>query len=143
VALLSGARNQNNSHLSQQIFDRMKKLFPGSRNSLTSASILLGNIYASSDELEKASDIQIQLQTSGAKKIAGVTRLVLKGEVFVSLQFLDSSLRKVSKDFILFFFVDRATKLIAAIRQCEIIVRDDNRIHHFHKNGRCSCNDYF
>jgi hypothetical protein len=51
------------------------------------------------------------------------------------LQFLDSSLRKISKDFILFFFVDRATKLIAAIRQCEIIVRDANRIHHFHKNG--------
>ncbi|CAF1456534.1 unnamed protein product, partial [Adineta ricciae] len=30
----------------------------------------------------------------------------------------------------------RATKLIAAIRQCEIIVRDANRIHHFHKNGQ-------
>ncbi len=74
MASLSAARNQNNSHLSQQIFDRMKKLFPESRNSLTSASILLANIYASSGELEKASDIQIQLQTSGAKKIVGVTR---------------------------------------------------------------------
>jgi hypothetical protein len=42
-----------------------------------------------------------------------------------------------------FFFIDRATKLIAYIRQCEIIVRDANRIHHFHKNGQCSCNDYF
>ncbi|CAF4897003.1 unnamed protein product [Rotaria magnacalcarata] len=29
----------------------------------------------------------------------------------------------------------RSTKLIAAIRQCEIIVRDPNRIHHFYKNG--------
>ncbi|CAF5115099.1 unnamed protein product, partial [Rotaria sp. Silwood1] len=37
----------------------------------------------------------------------------------------------------------RATKLIAAIRQCEIIVRDANRIHHFYTNGQCSCNDYF
>ncbi|CAF5203614.1 unnamed protein product, partial [Rotaria magnacalcarata] len=36
-----------------------------------------------------------------------------------------------------------ATKLIAAIRQCEIIVRDANRIHHFYTNGQCSCNDYF
>jgi hypothetical protein len=42
-----------------------------------------------------------------------------------------------------FCFIDRATKLIAAIRQCEIIVRDANRIHHFYKNGQCSCNDYF
>lgn len=40
-------------------------------------------------------------------------------------------------------FVDGATKLIAKIRQCEIIVRDPNRIHHFQKNGQCSCNDYF
>ncbi|UJR29305.1 hypothetical protein I4U23_010519 [Adineta vaga] len=37
----------------------------------------------------------------------------------------------------------QATKLIAAIRQCEIVIRDANRIHHFDKNGRCSCNDYF
>ncbi|CAF0880691.1 unnamed protein product [Adineta steineri] len=36
-----------------------------------------------------------------------------------------------------------STKLIAMIRQCEIIVRDANRIHHFHKNGQCSCNDCF
>ncbi|CAF4218906.1 unnamed protein product [Adineta steineri] len=36
-----------------------------------------------------------------------------------------------------------STKLIALIRQCEIIVRDASRIHHFHKNGKCSCNDYF
>ncbi|CAF1428615.1 unnamed protein product [Rotaria sp. Silwood1] len=37
----------------------------------------------------------------------------------------------------------QATKLIAAIRQCHIIVRDANRIHHFHPNGQCSCQDYF
>ena len=41
------------------------------------------------------------------------------------------------------YFKDRATKLIAQIRQCEIIVRDANRIHHFYTNGQCSCNDYF
>ncbi|CAF5182210.1 unnamed protein product, partial [Rotaria magnacalcarata] len=37
----------------------------------------------------------------------------------------------------------RATKLIAKIRQCDIIVRDANRIHHFHTNGQCSCQDHF
>ncbi|UJR24102.1 hypothetical protein I4U23_027069 [Adineta vaga] len=36
-----------------------------------------------------------------------------------------------------------ATKLIARIRQCEIIVRDASRIHHFDINGNCSCKDYF
>lgn len=41
------------------------------------------------------------------------------------------------------FFIDRATKMIAKIRQCEIIVRDANRIHHFSPNGQCSCQDHF
>ncbi|CAF1407090.1 unnamed protein product, partial [Adineta steineri] len=36
-----------------------------------------------------------------------------------------------------------AIKLIANIRQCEIVVRDANRIHHFFKNGQCSCNNFF
>ena len=42
-----------------------------------------------------------------------------------------------------FVSIDRATKLIAKIRQCEIIVRDANRIHHFYPNGQCSCQDHF
>ena len=41
------------------------------------------------------------------------------------------------------FVVDAATKLIARIRRCEIIVRDANRIHHFDTEGRCSCGDHF
>ena len=44
---------------------------------------------------------------------------------------------------IIHLFVDRATKLIAKIRQVDIIVRDANRIHHFTKDGQCSCNDFF
>ncbi len=42
-----------------------------------------------------------------------------------------------------FLFLDNAIKLIAKIRQCQIIVRDANRVHHFHPTGKCSCNDYF
>ncbi|UJR34288.1 hypothetical protein I4U23_021692 [Adineta vaga] len=37
----------------------------------------------------------------------------------------------------------RATKMIAKIRQCEIVVRDANRLHHFYTNGQCSCQDHF
>ncbi|CAF4308136.1 unnamed protein product, partial [Rotaria sordida] len=36
-----------------------------------------------------------------------------------------------------------AIKLIAKIRQCTIIIRDTNRIHHFHSNGKCSCQGHF
>lgn len=39
--------------------------------------------------------------------------------------------------------LDRATKLIALIRRCTIVVRDANRIHYFTPDGKCSCNDYF
>jgi hypothetical protein len=42
-----------------------------------------------------------------------------------------------------FLFLDHATKLIAKIRRCEIIVRDANRNHHFFPNGKCSCQDHF
>ncbi|CAF1016309.1 unnamed protein product [Rotaria sordida] len=37
----------------------------------------------------------------------------------------------------------QAIKLIAKIRQCTIIIRDTNRIHHFHSNGKCSCQGHF
>ncbi len=39
--------------------------------------------------------------------------------------------------------IDRATKLIAKIRQREVIIRDANRIHHFYPDGICSCQDHF
>ena len=42
-----------------------------------------------------------------------------------------------------FVLLDRATKLIAKIWQCTIIVRDANCIHHFSPDGTCSCQDHF
>ena len=35
------------------------------------------------------------------------------------------------------------TKMIAKLRQREIVVRDANRFHRFDKQGNCSCQDYF
>ncbi|CAF2131571.1 unnamed protein product [Rotaria magnacalcarata] len=35
------------------------------------------------------------------------------------------------------------TKVIAKIEQCDIVVRDANRIHHFYPNGQCSCQGHF
>ncbi|CAF1339290.1 unnamed protein product [Rotaria magnacalcarata] len=203
MSLLSGARNVTNSCLSQKIYDRMKKLFPDMKDPLISAAILLANVYASSGDIDKASDIRIHLHKSGAKKKIGLSWTSVNGQIFefrahdqshprsneiyeeggkISKELLehghqhDSSwiTRPLNQDetvtsvlcghserlAIAWNFVanpntskiqitknlrvcDRATKSIAAIRQCEIIVRDANRIHHFLPNGQCSCNDYF
>ena len=85
--MLSGARNVNNAHLSQKIYDLMKKRFPQMTDRLISATVLLANVYAASGDIDKASDIRIQLQQSGAKKKIGLSWTVVNGQVFVSLQF--------------------------------------------------------
>ncbi|CAF0889915.1 unnamed protein product [Adineta steineri] len=206
MALLSGARNANNSELSQNIYDRMRKSFPDIKNSLTPAAVLLANAYTSSGDIDTASNIRNELNRSGAKKKIGLSWTVINGHAF-EFRAHDQShprsteiyaeIKKISKQLIqhghqydsswitrplnddetvesvlcghserlaiAWNFVQnpnatqiqvtnnlrvcgdchRAIKLIAAIRQCEIIVRDANRIHHFSTNGQCSCNDYF
>ncbi len=84
MILLSGARNVKNSYLSQNIYDRMKKLFPQMVDPLLSAAILLANTYASSGEIDKASDIRIQLNKSGIKKKLGLSWTAVNGQLFVS-----------------------------------------------------------
>ena len=54
VALLSGARNERNSRLAQQVYDRMKKNFPQSKDVLTSGSTLLANLYGSIGDMEQS-----------------------------------------------------------------------------------------
>jgi hypothetical protein len=68
VSLLSGARNANNSYLSEKLVDRMKNAFPHLTNSLTSASILLADVYASKGQIDKAFTARNQLNQSGHKK---------------------------------------------------------------------------
>ncbi|UJR07570.1 hypothetical protein I4U23_011858 [Adineta vaga] len=190
----------------EKVHDRMKKLFPQLTDSLIPASILLANVYASTGEIGKASNIRIQLSKSGVKKQVGVSWTTVNGQYFqfrahdqshprfeeiynevekTSAELIshghqqDSSwvTRPINQDetvtsvlcghserlAIAWNFVvnpnatriqvtenlricgncHQAIKLIAAIRQCEIIIRDANRIHHFHTNGQCSCKDYF
>ena len=85
MALLSGARNERNFHLSQKIYDRMKKLFPQSTNPLISAAVLLANAYASSGDIDKASNVRIQLNKYGTKKQVALSRTVVNGKFFVSV----------------------------------------------------------
>ena len=85
VAVLSGARNQRNSPLAEQIVDRMKKLFPDLKTELISASVLLANIHGSLGDREKASDIRTELHQSGLKKKAGLSWTAPDGNSYVSL----------------------------------------------------------
>jgi hypothetical protein len=87
VALLSGARNEKNSHLSQEIYDRMKKLFPQSDDLLTSASTLLANVYGSIGDIDRASDIRTQLNKSNAKKKIGLSWTVINGQLYVIFKY--------------------------------------------------------
>ncbi len=84
MALLSGARIEKNSHIAQQLYDRMKKLFPQLKDALNSAGILLANVYGSLGDFEKASDIRTQLDQSNIKKKIGLSRIVTNGQIYVS-----------------------------------------------------------
>ncbi|CAF1033488.1 unnamed protein product, partial [Rotaria magnacalcarata] len=80
MALLSGARNAKNVYLSQNIYDRMKNLFPEEKDPLISAAVLLANVYASSGEIDKASDIRLEIYKSGTKKKVGLTWITVDGQ---------------------------------------------------------------
>ena len=75
----------NNTDLSQNVYDRMKKLFPQMTNPLIAAAVLLANVYASSGDIDKALDIRIQLNQSGVKKKIGLSWTVVNEQLFVSL----------------------------------------------------------
>ncbi|CAM2699210.1 unnamed protein product [Rotaria socialis] len=82
MALLSGARNAKNVYLSQNIYDRMKKLFLEEKDPLISAAVLLANTYASSGEIDKASDIRLEIYKSGTKKKIGLTWITVDGQLY-------------------------------------------------------------
>ena len=84
MALLSSARNQRNSSLSEQIYHRIEKNFPNYKKELIPATVLLANTYQSSGNFEKARDIKNKLSVEGAKKQQGLTWTEVNGKIFVS-----------------------------------------------------------
>ena len=84
MALLSGARNQRNSSLSEQIYQRIEKTFPNSKDGLISGAVLLANTYQSSGNSEKAEYIKNKLNVEGVKKRQGLTWTEVNGKIFVS-----------------------------------------------------------
>ena len=84
MALLSAARNKKDRDLSQKIFNRIEQLFPHDKSRLSSASILLCNVYASIGDFENSTKIRNKLIHSGLKKRVGVTWTETNGQIFVS-----------------------------------------------------------
>ena len=88
MALLAGARNEKNSHLSEIIHNRMKKLFPEMEEPIVQGAILLANAYASAGDLEKASNIRRQMHKSSVKNKVGLSWTVTDGEILVSPRYV-------------------------------------------------------
>jgi hypothetical protein len=240
VAVLSGARNRCRSDLAEQLYDRMRTLFPQERSHLIAASTLVSNIFSSIGDDDQSQQIRKdRIQHYGTKLTPGITWTEVNEQIEVSENLLHENRSFESKEFrahdyhhhrfadeiqielkrmredlladghqydsswitrplkvgesiesvlcghseklaiaynfiqkrrpsviqltknlrvcgdcrkccyfaLFFLFLgylsDEATKRLARIRQVQIIVRDANRIHHFHKNGKCSCQDHF
>ena len=84
VALLSGARNEKNTDLAEEVFEQMKRLFPGLTNPLIAASVLLSNTLASSGNIRRATEIRKNFNPAGAKKKIGLSWTVIDGHFYVS-----------------------------------------------------------
>jgi hypothetical protein len=84
VALLSGARNEKNVNLAEEVFEQMTRLFPGLPNSLIAASVLLSNTFASSGNIERATEMRMKFNPAGAKKKTGLSWTVINGLFYVS-----------------------------------------------------------
>ncbi|CAF1315617.1 unnamed protein product, partial [Rotaria sordida] len=169
MCLLSGVRNNRNKKLSEKIYNRMKSLFPDEKEGLTSSTMLVSNIYSSvahDNSHPQSAEIhaEVNRMTSEVIKLgykcdsSWVTRELQEEETIQSvlgghserLALAFNFIQRPVPDFIQITKNLRIcgdchayTKLVAKARQRDIIIRDANRIHHFHKNGQCSCQDHF
>ncbi|CAM4880643.1 unnamed protein product [Rotaria socialis] len=192
MSLLSSARNNRNSNLSEKIYKRMKTLFPNAKERLVSGVILLSNIYSSLGRYEEAKNFRSnQIEELGVKQLKAhdhshpqsteiyakidhlkskaiengfifdsswITRSLNENETMESVLCGHSELLVIALNLIQepapkFILVVKNlrvcghchefTKVIAKVEQCDIVVRDANRIHHFYPNGQCSCQDHF
>ncbi|CAF1120001.1 unnamed protein product [Rotaria sordida] len=74
ISLLSGTRNNRNRNLSENIYNRMKCLFPNEKQDLMSGAILVSNIYSSVGEHELAKTFRYnQIKELGTNVKLGLT----------------------------------------------------------------------
>ena len=84
MSLLSGARNEKKIDLGEQLVDRINVLFLNQPDVITSASILLANIYGLSGSMKKSLDIRIKLNQSRAKKRMAISWTSINGQLVVN-----------------------------------------------------------
>ncbi|CAM4982131.1 unnamed protein product [Rotaria socialis] len=199
MSLLSGARNNRNSNLSEKIYKRMKTLFPNAKESLAAGVVLLSNIYSSLGKYEEAKNFRSnQIEELRVKVKVGLSWTEIKGHIVqlkahdhshpqstesyakidrlkskaiengfifgsswitrslnenetiksvlcghsellvIALNLIQEPAPKfiqVVKNLRVCGHCHEFTKVIAKIEQCDIVVRDANRIHHFYPNG--------
>ena len=83
--MLSGARKQKNSALSEKYFDRIEKLFPEMREYHLTASVLLANTYASTGNFTKAAELRMKIGRMNLKKTAGLSWTIVNGKIAVRI----------------------------------------------------------
>ncbi|CAF4166317.1 unnamed protein product, partial [Rotaria socialis] len=82
MSLLSGARNNRDTILSEKIFNRMLSLFPDEKDNLMSSVILVSNTYSSLGEDEQAHDFRSHHQKKlGTRVKVGLSWTEVNGEV--------------------------------------------------------------
>ncbi|CAF0892526.1 unnamed protein product [Adineta steineri] len=126
----------------ESIYDPIKQLFPQLTDRLTSAAILLQfrahdqsnprfeEIYA---ETKKTSKELVEYGYQYDSILCGhIERLVIAWNFVANT---NTTRFQLAKNLRVRSDCHQATKLIACIRKCEIIVRSVHRIHHFHTNG--------
>jgi len=85
---MSGLQNQRHSSLSENLYSRMKHLFPDEKEALRSGSILLSNIYTSLGDNQRAEDIRLnRIKEFGKKDKPGSACTEVNGELGVTYVF--------------------------------------------------------
>ena len=87
VAMMSGARTQRNTALSEKLLARMSKLFPDLQEDSISALILLGNTYSSAGDSNRSSDIRKQIQESRVRPQIGQSWTCIDNQLTVREMF--------------------------------------------------------
>ena len=83
VAMISGARTQCNTNISEKLLVDMKIRFPDFEEESISALILLGNTYSSTNDFNRSSNIRKQIQESRVKSSVGQSWTCIDNELIV------------------------------------------------------------
>ncbi len=91
VAIMSGARTQWNTNLSEKFFLRMKKIFPDLKDYHILASILLANTYFPTEKSDRLENLRKEIRESIIRPQVGRSWACVNGQLVVSNK---SSLKK-------------------------------------------------